>query len=139
MSCVVSSSRGVVTMKRNDTDLGPIEIIRYFGGVPIFRTQIVFKLKKLILQNVMISMWRMAVVCAFLKLQFQESCILYISSAFTISDQNISPRDQNEKEQRRSLDFRSLLILFHFASAAISLLHLFMGFEVICVIYNILA
>ena len=65
MSCVGSSSRGVVTMKRNNTDLGPIEIIRYFGGVPIFRTQIVFKLKKLILQNVMISMWRMAVVCAF--------------------------------------------------------------------------
>ena len=46
MTCVGSSSRGVATMKIINTDLGPIEIIRYFGGVPIFRTQIVFKLKK---------------------------------------------------------------------------------------------
>ena len=34
---------------------GPIEIIRYFGMVPIFRTQLAFKLKKSFFLNWMVG------------------------------------------------------------------------------------
>ena len=43
---------------------GPIEITSYFGGVPIFRTQLALKLKKFL--NSMVGRWCKGAVCAIL-------------------------------------------------------------------------